>query len=92
MEESYDLLRDIMRGGIEVHTLSDNQVYRRGEFSMQQMIWSLFVLARAHEESQRKSERIGAAWKMKKEKARLNKVPITREFQVRQASFSCPVD
>src|SRR5271165_842618 len=77
VEESYDLLRDIMRGGIEVHTLSDNQVYRRGQFSMQQMIWSLFVLARAHEESQRKSERLGAAWKMKKEKARLNKVPIT---------------
>jgi DNA invertase Pin-like site-specific DNA recombinase len=77
VEESYDLLRDIMRGGIEVHTLSDNQIYRRGEFSMQQMIWSLFVLARAHEESQRKSERIGAAWKMKKGKARLNKTPIT---------------
>lgn len=77
VEESYDLLRDIMRGGIEVHTLSDNQIYRRGEFSMQQMIWSLFVLARAHEESQRKSERIGAAWKIKREKARLNKVPMT---------------
>jgi DNA invertase Pin-like site-specific DNA recombinase len=77
VEESYDLLRDIMRGGIEVHTLSDNQIYRRGEFSMQQMIWSLFVLARAHEESQRKSERIGAAWKMKKENARLDKRPVT---------------
>jgi DNA invertase Pin-like site-specific DNA recombinase len=57
--------------------LRNEQSYSGREFSMQQMIWSLFVLARAHEESQRKSERIGAVWKIKKEKARLNKVPIT---------------
>ena len=30
LEESFDLLRSIVRAGVEVHTISDRQVTRRG--------------------------------------------------------------
>jgi DNA invertase Pin-like site-specific DNA recombinase len=61
IEESHNLLLSIVRAGVEVHTISDGQVYRRGEMDVQKMIWSIFVLARSGEESKRKSERCASA-------------------------------
>jgi DNA invertase Pin-like site-specific DNA recombinase len=60
---------NIVQAGVEIHTLSDKQVYRSGHLQVQQLILSIFVMSRANEESQRKSERVGAAWRQKKSDA-----------------------
>jgi DNA invertase Pin-like site-specific DNA recombinase len=63
---------------ITVHTLADGRVYGQGT-ETEQLIYSLFVMARANEESERKSQRIGAAWKNKKLNAgKLPGIAITR--------------
>jgi DNA invertase Pin-like site-specific DNA recombinase len=62
------LFMDLINAGIIVHTLADCQVYSResmGENSMQ-LIFSILVMARAYEESKRKSERVGDAWARKR--------------------------
>jgi len=69
VEEALYQFLDIVRSGIEVHTLSDGAVYRRGALKTEQLMLSLFVMSRANEESQRKSERVGAAWRQKKSEA-----------------------
>src|ERR1700733_6235156 len=69
VEEALYQFLDIVRSGIEVHTLSDGAVYRRGAIKTEQLMLSLFVMSRANEESQRKSERVGAAWNQKKRNA-----------------------
>jgi DNA invertase Pin-like site-specific DNA recombinase len=51
--------------GIEVHTLGDRRVYGGGT-DMADIMYSLMVMARANEESERKSQRVGAAWRQKK--------------------------
>ena len=61
LEESFDLLRSIVRSGIEVHTISDERVFRKGEMNAEQMIMSIFSLARSNEESKKKSERCAEA-------------------------------
>jgi DNA invertase Pin-like site-specific DNA recombinase len=63
-----ELFMALINAGIVVHTLADRQVYSResvGENSMQ-LILSIFVMSRAHEESKRKSERVGDAWARKR--------------------------
>src|SRR5690606_41238914 len=61
-------------------TLSDGQEYSaerlRGDWTP--LIISLAVMARAHDESRIKSERVGQAWRRKKEAARSEKKPLTR--------------
>jgi DNA invertase Pin-like site-specific DNA recombinase len=77
LEESFDLLRSIVRAGVEVHTISDRQIYKKGSMDAQQMIMSIFVLARSNEESKRKSERCAAVAEQVREQARLGK-PVTK--------------
>lgn len=77
LEESFDLLRSIVRAGVEVHTISDGQVYKKGSMDAQQMIMSIFVLARSNEESKRKSERCAAVAEQARERARTGK-PTTK--------------
>src|SRR5690606_2106015 len=73
-------LLDLIRAGITVVTLSDGQEYSaerlRGDWTP--LIISLAVMARAHDESRIKSERVGQAWRRKKEAARSEKKPLTR--------------
>ncbi|MDP9628721.1 UNVERIFIED_ORG: DNA invertase Pin-like site-specific DNA recombinase [Ensifer adhaerens] len=73
-------LFDLIRAGIIVVTLSDGQVYseERLRTDWTPLLFSLIVMARAHEESRIKSERVGEAWKQKKAAARSAKVPITK--------------
>ena len=66
VEEALYFFLDIVRSGIEIHTLSDNQVYRRGHLKPEQLMLSLFIMARANEESMRKSDRCRAAWTNKR--------------------------
>jgi DNA invertase Pin-like site-specific DNA recombinase len=56
---------------IEVHTLSDGKIYGQGS-DFQDLVISLAIMSRANEESERKSQRVGAAWKNKKTLAASN--------------------
>ncbi|WDZ76886.1 recombinase family protein [Ensifer adhaerens] len=73
-------LFDLIRAGIIVVTLSDGQEYseERLRTDWTPLLFSLIVMARAHEESRIKSERVGEAWKQKKAAARSKKIPITK--------------
>lgn len=73
-------LFDLIRAGIIVVTLSDGQEYSEDRLRTDwtPLLFSLIVMARAHEESRIKSERVGEAWKQKKAAARSKKIPITK--------------
>lgn len=73
-------LFDLIRAGVIVVTLSDGQEYseERLRTDWTPLLFSLIVMARAHEESRIKSERVGEAWEQKKAAARSKKIPITK--------------
>lgn len=73
-------LFDLIRGGIVVVTLSDGQEYssERLRNDWTPLVISLAVMARAHDESRIKSERVGEAWRRKKEAARAERRPLTK--------------
>lgn len=73
-------LFDLIRAGIVVVTLSDGQEYseERLRNDWTPLMFSLIVMARAHEESKIKSERVGEAWRQKKEIARKERHPLTK--------------
>ena len=50
-------------------TLTDGRTYVAGQFELQDMILSLVIMSRAHEESLTKSMRVGAAWANKRANA-----------------------
>lgn len=72
-------LIELMRAGIIVVTLSDGQEYSEDSLRTDwtPLIISLVVMARAHEESLRKSERVGKVWRQKRAEARTERTPIT---------------
>ena len=59
------LFLSITEGGVNIVTLSDNQVYRAGQTDFPQLVYSMAIMSRANEESRIKSQRVGAAWKNK---------------------------
>ncbi len=61
------LLQDITDNGINVVTLTDNKLYEAYSTDPMQMIYSIIIMSRAHEESQIKSERVAAAWQNKRD-------------------------
>lgn len=69
--DALEQFRAILKAGVEVLTLSDGQRYTeasvRRDFT--QLLVSLLVMARAHEESARKAERVYAAWGQKRLRA-----------------------
>ncbi len=67
----------IINAGINVVTLTDKRVYRAGEPDLTDLIVSLVTMSRAHEESVVKSQRLGAAWKNKREQASSGR-PMTK--------------
>lgn len=72
IDEGYDLIKGILKKGVLVVTLSPEREFgpeavkslSKGALEIQ------LILERAAEESERKSERIGASWAQKKKKAR----------------------
>lgn len=60
------LFLSIIQAGINLVTLADNRVYRAGKTDLGDLIMSLVIMSRAHEESQTKSLRLSAAWKGKR--------------------------
>ncbi|MEI8698125.1 recombinase family protein [Mesorhizobium sp. ISC15] len=66
LNASVSLFFDITSNGINLVTLSDNQLYKAGEAEFAQLIMSIVVMARANEESEIKSQRLSAAWGAKR--------------------------
>lgn len=66
---AHTLFLSIVQAGINLVTLSDSRVYRAESTNIVDMITSLVIMERAHEESKTKSMRVGAAWKNKRAKA-----------------------
>jgi DNA invertase Pin-like site-specific DNA recombinase len=66
LSASVPLFFEITSNGINLVTLSDNQLYKAGEAEFAQLIISIAMMARANEESEIKSQRLSAAWDAKR--------------------------
>ena len=66
--KALNVFMEIIDGGINIVTLADNMVYSEdkiiGDWS--QLVISLTIMSRAHEESLQKSKRLAAAWESKR--------------------------
>ena len=66
-----NLFTQILSKDITIVTLTDNRVYTRESINdIGNLMYSLMVMSRAHEESLMKSKRISSAWENKRKQAR----------------------
>ena len=66
-----NLFTQILSKDITIVTLTDNRVYTRESINdIGNLMYSLLVMSRAHEESLMKSKRVSAAWENKRKRAR----------------------
>jgi DNA invertase Pin-like site-specific DNA recombinase len=63
------LFLEIINGGVTIVTLADKREFKPGQIDLPELLMSLVVLSRAHEESQTKSFRLRAAWEQKRNRA-----------------------
>lgn len=66
---------DIINKGIKIVTLIDNREYTEATIDVGDLIISLTIMARAHEESATKSKRLAQAWEMKRKE--INTIKLT---------------
>ena len=76
IQPAHTLFLSIVQAGINLVTLTDQRVYQAKTTNLVDMITSLVIMERAHEESKTKGLRVGAAWKNKRTKAALGE-PMT---------------
>ena len=74
---AHTLFLGIVQSGINLVTLIDKRVYRAKETSLVDMITSLVIMERSHEESKTKSVRVGEAWMNKRAEANQYRKPMT---------------
>lgn len=69
--EALEQFNSIIKAGITIVTLQDNMVYSKESISANftQLLISVSIMARAHEESETKARRVREAWKNKRERA-----------------------
>ena len=80
VEEALELFLKLVRLGITIVTLGDPETtFRKGQLDMVKLILAIVIMSRAHEESARKSERIGKAWAQKR-----------ANIQVKKLTRACP--
>lgn len=77
VKDSLTLFLRIVGAGITIVTLYDKRVYREDELDVQDLVMSILSMARAHDESRMKSERVGSAWQNKRDKASAGR-PMTK--------------
>jgi DNA invertase Pin-like site-specific DNA recombinase len=78
VERAMALFLQIINAGIIIVTLGDGHVYRSGlDGMMIDLMYSLLIMSRAHEESMTKSKRLSAAWRKKREDLAANGKPLT---------------
>lgn len=66
--QSQTIFLEIVNAGINIVTLADNHLYKSGATDLADLIYSLVIMSRAHEESLTKSVRLSAAWQNKRNK------------------------
>ncbi len=82
IDEAWEFFRSILRAGVDVVTERPERRYTKKSLNNFAVVLELkFAMYLAHEESVKKSERIGRAWAAKKRQAEEQKAPI---------STSCP--
>ncbi len=69
IETAIGLILGLIACGVEIHTVMDQQIYRKGKMDLTRFIISIVSLSRGHEESLTKSKRLSAAWIKKREHA-----------------------
>jgi len=74
INEAMELLLSITNNGVNIVTLSDQQLYKAYESTLEKFIYSIVVMARANEESEIKSRRLSAAWLQKRREASTKKL------------------
>lgn len=74
-----NLFTSILSKGVTIVTLSDNKTYTKENISdISNLLFSLIIMSRAHDESATKSLRVKAAWDNKKKQAIEKGVPLTK--------------
>lgn len=85
--DALNLFTSIIRAGIKVVTLQDNMEYTQESINANfgQLLMSIVIMSRAHDESLAKSKRLSAAWHAKRQdahkKSLTNKCPLWLEPQ-----------
>ena len=69
IRKSLTLFLRIIDAGVNIVTLADNRVYTAQKTELQDLLISLVIMSWAHEKSQTKSLRVGAAWANKRANA-----------------------
>lgn len=78
--EVFSLMKTLTDGGLAVATAENDQIYATGEFTFQSMVILLVKAQVSHEESEKKSRRLSAAWAMKRARlAQGDKTAFTRQ-------------
>src|SRR4029078_9896368 len=77
VRKSLSLFLDLLNAGINIVTLGDGREYTAEKADEIDLMSSLIVMSRAHEESVTKSFRVGAAWAKKRLLARQTGQPLT---------------
>ena len=77
--EALAFFLDVINAGIVIVTLGDKQIYSKEILanSWSPLLVSLTIMARAHEESKLKGDRVRAAWTRKRERAQTDRKPLT---------------
>jgi DNA invertase Pin-like site-specific DNA recombinase len=81
----------LLNAGISIVTLSDSKCFVPEKTEAMDLIYSLLIMSRAHEESLIKSDRVASAWKTKRANARTQKLtarcPAWLELSVDRSEF-----
>ena len=78
--EAFDLLREIIKAGVEVVTLQDGQRYNSASMrEIGPLIHALIMMSGAHKESENKSVWLAKAWSEKRKAAAIGR-PLTRQI------------
>ena len=76
--EALELFLGIIRSGVDIVTLIDTQWYSQESIGeVQNLLVSIIAMWRAWEDSRHKGERVGHAWKSKREEALQTNAPMT---------------
>jgi DNA invertase Pin-like site-specific DNA recombinase/uncharacterized coiled-coil protein SlyX len=78
MAPAVNLFMGIVAAGVKIVTLIDNQEYAKDSLDHMKLIYSILIMARAHEESTAKSHRIAAAWNAKRQALEKSDTKLTK--------------
>jgi len=74
LQTSISLMMDLLNSGITIVTLSDRKKFVPGQTRLEDIMLSVMILSRAHEESAQKSQRLKAVWEKKRQKVHEQKI------------------